>query len=118
MPHQHVTVTLEAETVERIEAELDGGESVAAWLRAAAEERLDATEADATGDAGTGSPGRDDAPRHRDDGRADASADRGDPRGDEELWNRSRDGDDDPDEHDEGDDVGGPPLEFVDDCLV
>lgn len=44
MRHQHVTVTLEAETVEQIEAELDSGETVSAWIADAARGRLQTDE--------------------------------------------------------------------------
>lgn len=39
--HSHVTVTVETETVERIEERLDPGETVAHWMRDAVELRLD-----------------------------------------------------------------------------
>ena len=37
MPHEHVTVTLDGETVERIETDLDEGETVADRVRALVE---------------------------------------------------------------------------------
>lgn len=39
MPHEHVTVTLDADTVGRIEADLDPGQSVADRVREVVERR-------------------------------------------------------------------------------
>lgn len=64
VPHNHVTVTVEADTVARIEERLDPGETVADWMRDAVVARLEdepGDDADRTDDS-TRADGRDDDP--------------------------------------------------------
>lgn len=94
MPHKHVTVTVDAETVARIEERLDPGETVAHWMRDAAEMRLD-------GAVGGSADGPDDGSR----------PDGGDERGSGPDDSRDRRPDRDFDDR-------GPAYEFVDDCAI
>ena len=48
MRHEHLVVTIEAGTKERIDADLDAGESLEAWVADAVERKLDGKETDAS----------------------------------------------------------------------
>ncbi|MFC4550647.1 MULTISPECIES: hypothetical protein [Halorussus] len=52
MRHEHLLVTVEADTKADIEADLDGGETVEAWIADAIETKLDAAEREEENAAG------------------------------------------------------------------
>ncbi|WP_276300078.1 hypothetical protein [Halorussus lipolyticus] len=95
MRHEHLVVTVEAGRKERIDADLDAGESLEAWVADAIDQKLarqsrsESAEGDADSSAGGGSPPADDS----DGDRAGTDSD--------------REGDD----YDEG-------FEYVDDCGI
>ncbi|UPV98830.1 hypothetical protein M0R88_09825 [Halorussus gelatinilyticus] len=123
MRHEHLVVTVEADTKARIDERLDGGESLEAWVADAIERKLDdehtATDDDAAarfGDAAADTdPDDSDSDRDGSD-RFDFDRDRADasdsgpadfvPRDDDSGADR-----DDGDDYDEG-------FEYVDDCSI
>jgi hypothetical protein len=132
MRHEHLVVTVEAGLKERIDEDLDGGESLEAWVADAIERKLAAAEREEQDHrAGDGesvperrrSGGDPDGRfrRERDDGsRGGASGgdagdegdgtDRGDGGDGSERWGDDKYGDGG-DDYDEG-------FEFVDDCSI
>lgn len=125
MRHEHLVVTVEADTKERIDDDLDAGESLEAWIADAVERKLDGEdrrEADAT-DRGAGSGDEDidriPSRRAREDEAEDGwfDGDAGSRRGGDADGGRfGRDGDGSNDDRaDDGDDKG---FEYVDDCAI
>ena len=122
MRHEHLLVTVEADTKADIEADLDGGETVEAWIADAIETKLDAEvrgdgEGNEAGEArhakrpGGDDPGESSDERRESDG-GERWVDRRESRGESgtEGFDDYGDGGDG-DDYDEG-------FEYVDDCSI
>lgn len=115
MHHEHLVVTVEADTKARIDDHLDGGESLEAWVADAIERKLAdesaATDDDAATGFGDAAAGAGDDPGGSDRYGFDRDEADSSDSGPADFVPRDDDSGADPDGYDEG-------FEYVDDCAI